>query len=453
VDENLSFQAEIASAKPGKVLYSISPVSGSLKTIMETIRILRGRVVGALVSHFKVRYGRVADWKPPLYEAYNEFMLGIEQFGMSYSKSFQHLNRAIEIDPTFLLPRIWLANGYFNLGDNAMTEELITIINQNREQLSQFERLEVDRLSATLQGKIDKAYRYSQQALKLAPTNVIIRFIHGTCAVGVNRPGEAVEVFENTQTELLEEFLLTAWNRAWFRRLGYAYHMLGKYKKELKAVQQIRKYVPNSLFSTEAGAYAALGKIDEVKYVIENSQAQSSRLEDPGTVMLNAAVELREHGHFETSKEIANQAVRWFESTLFEKGETESFRYNLANALYIAERWDEALSIFEQLHEEFPDNISYMGYIGTIAARKGDEAKAQEVSEELRNMDIPYIRGAHTIWRARIASLLHKQEEAFKLLRDSLMQGRSYGVALLRDMDFESLRDYKPFQELLKPKG
>ena len=450
--ENLSFQAEITSAEQGKVLYAISPVSGSLLAKMETIRILRERIVGALVSHLNIRYGQIADWRPPLYEAYNEFLLGIEQFGLSYTKSFQHLERAIEIDPTFQLPRIWLANGYFNLGSNVMTEELITEINQHREELSQFERLTVDRLSANLQGKSAEAYQYSLQSLQLAPTNVITRFIHASLAVWANRPREAVEVFENTQIELLDKFLLTAWNRAWFRRLGHAYHMLGKYKKELKAVQQCREYMPNSLFSTEAGAYAALGKIDQVKSVINNSQTHSSRLEDPGTVMLTAAAELREHGHLEESKELANQAVRWFERVLLEKGETESQSYNLARALYLAERWDEALAKFEHLHKEFPDNIAYLGYRGTIAARKGEEVKAQEVSEQLKNMDIPYLRGAHTIWRARIASLLHKQEEAFKLLRESLMQGRNYGVALLRDIDFEPIRDYKPFQELLKPK-
>ena len=38
-------------------------------------------------------------------------------------------------------------------------------------------------------------------------------------------------------------------------------------------------------------------------------------------------------------------------------------------------------------------------------------------------------------------------------LREAFAQGQAYGTRVLIDMDLESLRDYPPFKELLRPKG
>jgi len=62
---------------------------------------------------------------------------------------------------------------------------------------------------------------------------------------------------------------------------------------------------------------------------------------------------------------------------------------------------------------------------------------------------------AHTLDRARIAALLGDREEAVTLLRQAIEQGVNWGhgVWVHRDIDLESLHDYPPFQELLRPKG
>ena len=118
----------------------------------------------------------------------------------------------------------------------------------------------------------------------------------------------------------------------------------------------------------------------------------------------------------------------------------------------LAELWDEAQFKMEELAQEYPDNIPYKGRLGTLAVRKGDREEAKRISEELKNIDRPYLRGIHTWWRACIASLLGEKDLAVSLLKESLSEGQNYGVGLLRNMDFEPLRDDKTFQELLKPK-
>jgi hypothetical protein len=61
--------------------------------------------------------------------------------------------------------------------------------------------------------------------------------------------------------------------------------------------------------------------------------------------------------------------------------------------------------------------------------------------------------GRESYWQACIAALLGEKERAMTLLHDAYTQGRAFTIWLHRDMDLEPLRDYPPFQELLRPKG
>ena len=75
------------------------------------------------------------------------------------------------------------------------------------------------------------------------------------------------------------------------------------------------------------------------------------------------------------------------------------------------------------------------------------------ISERLRALDQPYLRGANTLWRARIAAVLGDRGEAVRLLGQAIDDGRPYGLWLHRDPDFEALRSFPPFEELVRPRG
>jgi len=56
------------------------------------------------------------------------------------------------------------------------------------------------------------------------------------------------------------------------------------------------------------------------------------------------------------------------------------------------------------------------------------------------------------MWRARIHALLGERERAIALLWEALGQGYPHFHGLHTDLAFASLRDYPPFEELVKPK-
>ena len=183
----------------------------------------------------------------------------------------------------------------------------------------------------------------------------------------------------------------------------------------------------------------------------------------PGDVLRDASIELRAHGYRGPSLKMANQAAGWYLSRSGDEGEKEAVRLAFGASLYEAERWGEAKAVFESLAQRNADEVAYMGALGALAARQGDRATATRIAEDLRKIERPYLFGNQTYQRARIAALLGDKVSAVELLREAVAQGLKdvagvtfqggYVLALHRDMDFESLRGYQPFDDLTKPKG
>jgi hypothetical protein len=87
-----------------------------------------------------------------------------------------------------------------------------------------------------------------------------------------------------------------------------------------------------------------------------------------------------------------------------------------------------------------------------LAARRGDTATALRVDSVIASRTWSFWRGAPAGWRADIAALLGRREQALALLKQAFTEG--YLVfAAHRDSNLEALRGYPPFETLLKPKG
>jgi DNA-binding SARP family transcriptional activator/TolB-like protein len=59
-------------------------------------------------------------------------------------------------------------------------------------------------------------------------------------------------------------------------------------------------------------------------------------------------------------------------------------------------------------------------------------------SAALASSTQPYLRGAHTLWRARIAAQLGQRDRAQHLLREALAQGQPHGLWMHTDQDLEA---------------
>jgi tetratricopeptide (TPR) repeat protein len=448
--ENIRLHAQITDAQEGKLLSALDPVSGPVDDPVKAIELLRKRVMGVLATLLDETMSTLIDWgaKLPTYEAYREYLDGNQAFFRNeFRKAIEYYSRAIDLDPDFFTALVWSGWAYLNLGEYAELETLFKKLDKSRDKLDPTNRLIVDLYGAILRGDNEGAYNARRQAA-IAVKGTSLNYAVGISANNINRPKEAVEMLKTTDPGWVKGFV------PYWGLLTRAHHMLGNHRQELKEARNGRKQYPESLraLGYEMRALAALGRIKEINKLIDESLTLPPQTESSGLIMMNAGRELRAHGHRQASLRVLERAVKWFESRPKEESETRSHRYGLARVLYAAERWKEAQDIFESLHNENPDYIHYLGYFGTLAARRGDKEEALRLSSLLENIKGPYLFGSHTYWRARISSLLGEKENAIRLIREALAQGLSY-TSLHPVMDLEPLGDYPPFKELIKPKG
>ncbi len=447
VGEDIQLHAQIIDAQRDDVILTLEPVRGPRSEPMKAINDMQQKILGALATHFLSGWDLKIRSDPPIYEAYVEFMEGNRFFGLDYDRAFEHYRRAIEIDPEYFPPKLRIAVAYGNIGQRAKADSVLQSIDRERDRLSSYERYWLDHFRFVLQGKCEEELAMLLHLESITPMDPTTNYLVGRSALRLNRPGKTVETYTKVDfQDYLTEFPEASWR---FGVLSSAYHLLGDYKKELEAAREGQQYFPNDLFhlANEVSALAALGKVEELHKVIEQSKSIEPSAGSVGSVMFTASLELRAHGNRTEALQIAEQAIRWYED---HDPENKS---GFANALYLAERWDEAYVLYEELSAENHDNIFFQGRMGTLAARKGNEEEARRIASELKDTDREYLFGSHTYVRARIHALLGEYAEAVKLIQESFDQGNGFGVYIHRDIDLEPLRDYPPFQELLKPKG
>jgi tetratricopeptide (TPR) repeat protein len=449
----LRFQAQVTDERKGKLLAALNPVTGLVEDPTKLIELLRQKVMGTLAFVFDPKFKAVMGTgsQPPSYEAYLQYMEGIELFGkLKFKEAIGPLTRAAALDSAFQLPLIWIGGAHINLGEYREAEAAIQKLSKHRDEFSSFNRKWLDLLEAWLSGDNHAAYQKSSQMASLSPSELTF-YLAGLEAKTINHPREAIDSLRKCDPQ---KESLKGWTPFW-HALTQSYHMLGDHKHELKEARRGRKLYPE-LFSTlwhEIRALAALGRIEEVnKQIDESLTLPPERGWNLGEVMSLAGNQLRCHGYREASLQVLDRAIQWYKGRPPEEAKSEDQRYSLGYALYTAERLQEAGALFEELLKEAPENEDYLGYVGTSAARMGDREEAAKVSERLAGLKTPYLFGGNTFWRGCIASVSGDKESAMNLLRDALAQGVGY-PRLYDDMDLENLRDYPPFRELIKTKG
>jgi tetratricopeptide (TPR) repeat protein len=212
----------------------------------------------------------------------------------------------------------------------------------------------------------------------------------------------------------------------------------------------VRKLGPSPLFSR---ALAALGRTSDLQKLFEESKTlppQSGY--SPGNIMSRAGRELRAHGFKDDSVRFLNEALQWFEGRPEQEKASPINRRDQAITFYVLGKWAEAKELFEGLHRDVPDDINYLGYLGAVAVQLGEKEEALKISKQLEEDKRPYLFGSPTYWRARIAALLGDKEAAVSLLRQATKQGYAYSTIHPTE-DFESLADYPPYIQIIKPRG
>jgi serine/threonine protein kinase len=449
IGSQLQLQSQITNIGVDKLLFMTEPVTGPLDRPTETIELLRQQIMGALSVHFDDRLLPYAEkMRPPAsFDAYEYYVDGLERFNSGdFTGAASSFKRTTEIDPEFLMAYSWLAYCYIDQNNYVMADTVVRNVRDRRERLTPIDRAYLDWLEAMIRGDRAGALGAIRIAASHAPGSEASFRLVGEY-LSLNRLHEALRANESINPDA---GIIKMWRGRYYRRLTIIYHLMGEHDKELEVSRKFRKMFPDSyaVLNSEIRALVALGRTGEIEKLLDESlKLPVHPTGSPGVTMLAAGLELLAHGYQEAASGALERSLRWFQE---HPGKEELF---YARTLYFTGRLEESKNLLEKLASEDPENIDYQGYLGVIAARQGNTNAALSISEWLEKLDRPYLFGSHTLWRARIAARLGEHALSVSLLREAFRQGASYGLWLHRDFDLEPLRDYKPFLELLEPRG
>ncbi len=451
--QTLYFQGKISDAVRRKLLYALDPASGPVATPLEAIDTLRRGVMGALATTLGPAPGSmVAELRPPNYEAYREFIAGFEAFFTDDAKSLRYMERAAALDPGFAAPRLYALYMLRFRGDWAAIDAILKQLAEQRSQLSPLGRNFLDGETAWIFHRYTEGLQALRSARQLAPRDPLTNLWVGYVALQANHPQEAAAVLGSFPSQPFGNHPLGA---AWIARYCEALHMLGRYEDELEQAQRGRRQFAqeSDVRLSEIGALAALGRLEELRRVLQEFETAQFRDATAADAMLFAARELRAHGHREEALRLAGGAVTWYRGRPPTERTAQDWQRGLAIALFYADRWNESRTEYEKLVAGGSKEIDDAGMVGVDAARGGERAIAMKVARELERLDQKWLFGDHTYYRAAIAAGLGDKERAVELLREAFAQGLPYWFDLHSSLSLEPLWDYPPFQELLKPKG
>jgi tetratricopeptide (TPR) repeat protein len=447
---DVRIEARLTDVSTGRIT-GLDPVLGPRDAPAAAVESLRQRIMGAVALRDDVTWLPGHDERPPTYDAYQEYLVGMARGGDDDAAALAHFERAAELDPQFVSPRLAAVGFSLNNGDFAGAARHLSVLEARMARLTPYQRFKVAAHRARLAGRSEEAYVAEREAMRLVPGDAREAFFYALQAGIANHHREAVAAL----TAPLE------WKRVheqpgahsgfYFWNLAESLHLLGEHERELTEVRRGQVLHPqlSYLRMWEASALIALGRLEEAERVVTQAMTLATvGYVDHGNLLVATALELRAHGHREASVRMAERAVAWLRGRPHD--DARRTRRLLAQGLGVAERWDEAAPIHETLARETPDDLDCVGTLGILAAHRGERAQALRVSEKLRRLERPYLMGENTLMRARIAAGLGEKDQAVELLRTAFAEGVYHDIVPHRDMELTPLRGYPPFEELIE---
>ena len=459
--DSLRFETKITDVRTGKDFRPVPPVTGSATAPSLGAERLSQRVMASFAASRDstfVHYDLVSQ--PRRYDAYTFYRAGVAArlqttYGSSRTcdscaaEALANFDRALALDPQFVTAAIGSVAVLVEADRCPAAESLSTRLRATP--VAPLDGANLDFHIAGCRNDWESALEAARRRDRLAPNNTGYLLAYAANAMTRDRPAEVLRVLGRIPRSASDSL------GGVFARLKVAaLHRLGDHKQGLDVIRQTRppsREEDPAWYRVEMRELAALGRVEELTRLIDEraSVTSANTIWDAGADMLNAAPELRVHGHPVEAKAVFTRAVAWYHER--QSPPTRASRANwvgFANALYGAERWDEAWDAYTVALTvtDSAQGGAWIG-LGATAARRGDRAMAAQVAQWLeRNNAAP----GGLFMRARLAAVLGDKARAVDLLRQLTNRSGGFG-GMHVEKDFDSLRGYKPFDDLLLIKG
>ena len=453
----LRVQSRIVDAATGASVVPLDPTVGQRSKSSDLLTSLANLVTGAVATRLNSTRVFGSTYRPPLYDAYLEWVQGMRAWGTNSAEAERRLRAAIQLDPDFYMARINLSALFNSLNRMSEADAMLRSVEAPAaySHATPLDQAWTRLVRAVVDGNLVGARAAGAELVRLAPSPMTF-YSKALVERGLHHPGAAMAVLAEIRVE--DSPAEAGPGGSWFLSDRAAiHHELGEYSEELADAKLGQQHYPadGAFFVEEIAALVALGRVGEIDAVIARCEKATLRTGSTGATLFAAARELAAHGYGDAAKAMAVRTAAWYKNQLDTRKPTPGLRASYANALVRAGECQQAVMIRRDLMREAPGNLGYQSAYATALVECGgsrDEARA--IADELARTGLPYIRGGHLYERARVLAALGDAENAVKALQAANAQGwRWNSLDLHRDTCWNPIRSHPAFVEAMKPKG
>ncbi|HSW29681.1 MAG TPA: serine/threonine-protein kinase [Longimicrobiales bacterium] len=454
--EGVEVQAKVVRGSDLSTVWTLGPERGTAADPTPALDAIRERVLGAVgwyltAGAFWTNTGFVRP--APNLEALRLVARAFDVFlRVQYADAVPLFREGFARDTTWFVPSLWLGFSYGNLGRWQERDSVLAFLEARRERLQPGEALVLDQLQSG-QGPPEEEVRTVRALFSAEPGVGAVQALF--VLVRARRPLEALEYYalRDTTTALGRDW------QSWDTQAGLAYHMLGRFEEELALARAAKAREPRyyNHWVREVSAMAAMGRTGEIDRIVTESYGLETQ-GAPARLMNTAATELSLHGRTEEARDFAERTLAGLDQWPDSIQATNSAKDIRRNALRVLGRHEEVVRIYEeQSRTASPGGLQYriLGMRDRILM--GDTVGALALVDSARTQPLTAFvgwthKGTPLYYGAHILSLLGRRDEAVALLREALNQGHRLGSDEPLQWYWAPIKDYPPFQELVKLK-
>jgi DNA-binding SARP family transcriptional activator/TolB-like protein len=439
--DSLLFVAGIVDGD-GRVLRTVGPLAASLARPVDGVDATRARVLSSLASIVDVRSR--ADWNiiaaPPRFEAYEPYVTGWDDFWLGqYAKAESLFVLASERDTAFDAASVAVATASANLQRCGVVDSVVRSLARRRRAMNELDGLNMRIAVARCRGQNDEMMQLATQRAKLISTTSPTQMSTANAALWADHPADAVAVLDRLNPAVDLDWMPMADHLEYWGSLTEAYHMLGRHDLELAAADRghllgLGRFLHRGRALSGLGRSAdALAGLDSALLLpsepglsggmAPNTDGRAEYTGSAAWVGLWVAHELHVHGDSVGGRTAAIHTLAWFDRLPRRDREAPEMRLFEVQLLEQAGRVADALRVANQMVAEDSSNVDSRGFMAGLAAESGDTALATRLDAWLAALPPDRALWGASFYRARLASLRSRPDEALGLVRESLARG------------------------------
>lgn len=454
--DSLWFEASILDPVRKVIQHAVGPIRGPVSAAPSLIGLLANRVTAAMAARTDSTAGAstASLVVPPTVEAYEHLSRAWEMFFANPGDTtavFAELARASAADTAYNAPLLMRAYVLDVKAEWPALAGVVKALEPRRDRLGRFERAVMALFEADLRGDLLGRLRASRELVRLSPGSSDMALLLAVSASYLNRAAEAESALVGANPDRgisLVSPMYWAWRAA-------SEHALGRYDDELaSAAHELRRFSASPYAAmAQVRANAARGNVTALDSVLARAgMGAPTPPVSARDLALLAARELRAHGHEREASSLFARVA----TIAPRRDATRAELRQHALALYESRDLAAARTAYGALDAAHGGDIEVTGRLGAIAARLKDSAVVGVIDRKLASWPAEYALGQPSYWRAHLAALSGRTDEAVSLLHAAMTQGfrpMDLGaVSLHEEGDFAGLWGDPAFREKVRPR-